>query len=690
MNLQTKQEHQKKNTLIFACLLCVKICVLAFFSSNYQNNLFIPFVKHFLNNFDNPWNYFYQNPTAGIEFPYSPVMLYILSIFYAPIHWCNINLPLLNNIFFKMPTLLADIIIFRLLTKIYPNKKRNILIYYFAAPIIFYACYVHSQVDLIPTTLLFLSVYLLTKGKTASSAISLGLAMSTKLHVVAALPLMLIYAQKKYSFKETAQLLLLSVTTFFVIIFPFYGEGFTHFVLNNPEQSRIYDVFFLIGDVKMYLPVLFVSIFYARFSAFRKINNDLLYTFLALVFSTFVALTFPSPAWYVWLFPFISIFFIKTQEKKPEIFKLFLALNIAYLIYIILFYLPEHADIIFIKQQLSFKLANVKFKNISFTILEAILLTIMYVFYKFGIKSNVYYIKNSPTVIGIAGDSAAGKSTLLSDIKMLLGKNVLEMEGDDDHKWERGDNNWEDFTHLNPKANFLHRQYDDIGRLKRGKSILRAEYNHSTGKFYAPQKVHPDDFIVISGLHSFYLPKMRTIIDLKIYVDTDDALRKHWKIVRDVGNRNKTKKNTLASMKKREGDAKKYIHPQYDFSDIVVRYFTDDAFDLGNKHASFKMKLKITLGSNIPLAQIVSKLEKEIHLTWDYSQDLKNQYLIVDGPIPKESIEALARRYIVNLEDLLGKKPEWLDGYRGLVQLMILLCLSEKIKSLGEKEREKN
>ena len=179
MNLRTKKDYQKKNTLIFACILCAKIFALAFFSSNYQNDLFIPFVKHFLNNFDNPWGHFYQNP-AGIEFPYSPVMLYILSIFYAPIHWCNVNLPVLNNIFFKMPTLLADIIIYSLLTKIYPNKKRNVLIYYFATPIIFYACYVHSQIDLIPTTLLFLSVYLLTTGRITASALSLGLAMGTK------------------------------------------------------------------------------------------------------------------------------------------------------------------------------------------------------------------------------------------------------------------------------------------------------------------------------------------------------------------------------------------------------------------------------------------------------------------------------------------------------------------------------
>ena len=33
-------------------------------------------------------------------------------------------------------------------------------------------------------------------------------------------------------------------------------------------------------------------------------------------------------------------------------------------------------------------------------------------------------------------------------------------EGDGDHKWQRGDSNWSKFTHLDPKANFIHKQAD--------------------------------------------------------------------------------------------------------------------------------------------------------------------------------------------------------------------------------------
>ena len=56
-------------------------------------------------------------------------------------------------------------------------------------------------------------------------------------------------------------------------------------------------------------------------------------------------------------------------------------------------------------------------------------------------------------------------------------------------------------------------------------------------EIYKTKKVEPKDFIVIAGLHPFYLPKLRKNIDLKIYIDTDDKLRRHWKIIRDTKQR---------------------------------------------------------------------------------------------------------------------------------------------------------
>jgi hypothetical protein len=110
----------------FLAILCLKIALLILFSSDYVQKLFIPFIEHFLSNFDNPWQYFYKNPT-GAEFPYSPLMLYVLSFFYLPC-WAS-GLTCLQHVVLKLPTLFSDLLIFWLLFKTFPNKVKEILIF---------------------------------------------------------------------------------------------------------------------------------------------------------------------------------------------------------------------------------------------------------------------------------------------------------------------------------------------------------------------------------------------------------------------------------------------------------------------------------------------------------------------------------------------------------------------------------
>ena len=678
--MQSKELMFKRSSILFAVIIILKIFLLCSFSSDYQNELFIPFVTHFLKNLGNPWDYFHQYG-LGVEFPYSPFMLYIFSLFYFPVHYFGMKGIIIQNFFFKLPILLADVSIFYLLSRMFFDKKK-ILFYYFTAPIILYSSYMHSQLDLIPTALLFFSVYLLVNNKIVSSSILAGLAISTKFHVIAAWPLLLVYVFRKHKLIDVIKFILIPPAIFLFLVFPHFGKGYYYLVLNNPKQVLVYDTFAMIGNVKVYLPFLLVVLLYARFSVFRKVNNDLLYAFLALTFSSFVAFITPAPGWYVWLFPFLSILFIKFSREKFQIILLYITLNVMYLIYMVFFFPPEFIDLIFVDTPLQFKIETTKLHNLSFTMLEATLIASMYTFYKFGIKSNFVYKKRDSTVIGIAGDSGAGKTTLLSDLKSLLGKKVSELEGDADHKWARNDENWEHFTHLNPKANFLYRQYEDLVNLKFGKKIFRPNYDHSIGKFTNLQKIKAGDYIILSGLHTFYLPKMRKVIDFKIYLDTDEVLRKYWKITRDTRKRGYFKEAIIQQIDRRKTDSQKYIYPQKGFADMIVAYFIDGDYKMKNIGTPPKIKLKIIIDSSVHIEEIISRLEKKMKVSWDYSEDLKTQILVLDGWVNDDFLENISKKMIMNLEELLGEKPAWMEGYRGVVQLMVLLILSEKMKMI--------
>ena len=69
-------------------------------------------------------------------------------------------------------------------------------------------------------------------------------------------------------------------------------------------------------------------------------------------------------------------------------------------------------------------------------------------------------------IIGIAGDSGAGKSTILESIqKLLIFDNYIKLETDRYHKWERGDENWKIYTHLDPCSNYLEKMNTDMYNL---------------------------------------------------------------------------------------------------------------------------------------------------------------------------------------------------------------------------------
>jgi uridine kinase len=88
-------------------------------------------------------------------------------------------------------------------------------------------------------------------------------------------------------------------------------------------------------------------------------------------------------------------------------------------------------------------------------------------------------------LITISGSSGVGKTTLSELIRFVLkDKNVTVVNGDDSHKWERQDPNWNVYTHLNPKANNLTDEVKSISTLVQNKSIQRKKYNHDTKKMH--------------------------------------------------------------------------------------------------------------------------------------------------------------------------------------------------------------
>lgn len=345
----------------------------------------------------------------------------------------------------------------------------------------------------------------------------------------------------------------------------------------------------------------------------------------------------------------------------------------------------DYTSLRFLGQEIFLQFTNEKLNGLLFTGLCASLAANLYAVYQLGVRSNLIYYKSSGILIGIGGDSGSGKSTLLHSLQRLLEPSVTLLEGDGDHRWERGHENYQKFTHLNPRANYLERQAENLYLLKKGEIIYRPDYDHSTGKFTEPKPIYPSDYIIISGLYTFYLPKMRKVIDIKLFVDTEEKLRKHWKILRDIKKRGYTKEKILKQIEEREIDSSKYIQPQKNFADMSIEYFAISDFTLTEETTEIQLGLKLTFLSEFSLESLAIHLEEKNYLVdWNYLEDLQRQYFIFYSPIPTNALDSLVEGFIPNPEELVYKEISWDQGYLGTIQFFTLLLIHQKLKDLRE------
>ncbi len=674
--------HQKirKYNLFFIFVLIIKIFVSGVFSSDYQNVLFIPFVNHFVTSLDNPWAWVYLNhDIVKLEFPYHPLMLYTLSPAIFVINHLGLMNVFLVNLFFKLPILFADLLIFHTLVKITRSPIKSFY-YYFCSPIVIYASYMHSQLDIIPVAVMFYAFYLLKSKKILLAASCYALACCFKMNAVLLLPIFIIYLYKHYSIFKAIQSLAVIFSIYLVVSIPYiFDEGYRFLVLFNDKQNLFFNLGITMGNIMVYIPLLCLLFVYLKFLSYQKVNFNLLDAFCCMTNSIFLLMIQPqSPAWFVWIIPFLCLFIINFSEEKKHMYIYYSVLNLVYISFFLFFHVGDYGDLTFLTHRINMKIDNHFLSNCLFTLLEAQLIAIIYFIYNLAIRNNDIYNKKQAVLIGISGDSGSGKTTLLKDLMDILKDELLVLEGDGAHKWQRGSYHWTKFTHLDPKANYLYQQADKLYNLKHMHSINYRNYNHDTGRFNIIRNLVPKKFIVIAGLHVFYLPKMRKLIDIKIYINTADDLRLYWKIKRDTTERCYTIQEVKKQFSNRRKDADKYIRPQKQFADMIITYFTED--DIENNASDPHIKLRIDVDSNLDLSDLLEYLEENhFPYTWDYSDDLKTQYLVLDKDFSKSNLDNLVYQ-IANYDEITSYNLGLKAGFRGIIQVIILKMLSEKLR----------
>lgn len=254
-----------------------------------------------------------------------------------------------------------------------------------------------------------------------------------------------------------------------------------------------------------------------------------------------------------------------------------------------------------------------------------------------------------PIILGIVGDSAAGKTTLTRGIAQVLGEeNVVAICTDDYHRYDRKQRAEMGISALHPDCNYLDIIEQHLQDLRNGKAILKPIYNHTTGGFDAPEYIQPRKFVIVEGLLGYSTKLARSAYDVKVYLAPPENLRAKWKIKRDTRKRGYTDEQVLQALQQREPDSEAFIRPQRQWADMIVSFIPpSDESEEGN---DLLLNVELVLRPTIPHPDFTHILDDHgndlgdaIRLNLDRDMGKPVDVLCVDGRANAKQVQQLER-----------------------------------------------
>ncbi len=179
-----------------------------------------------------------------------------------------------------------------------------------------------------------------------------------------------------------------------------------------------------------------------------------------------------------------------------------------------------------------------------------------------------------PIIIGIAGGTGSGKTTLVKKLNDVLGDEVVALTHDYYYKaydhLELKDRKRLNFDH--PNLFDTDMLINDLTALKDGKSIERPIYSFAEyTRMKETVRVDPKKVIIIEGILIFENKELRDLLDIKVYVDTDADVRIIRRILRDVKERGRDLDSVISQyLNTVKIMHEEFVEPSKKHADIII------------------------------------------------------------------------------------------------------------------------
>lgn len=149
-----------------------------------------------------------------------------------------------------------------------------------------------------------------------------------------------------------------------------------------------------------------------------------------------------------------------------------------------------------------------------------------------------------PIIIGVSGGSGSGKTTIVDIIMDALGKEDVIVIKHDDYYKDQSDLSYEErivvnYDHPNSLDNDLF--IDQLIALSNGQMINKPVYDFTIhNRKTQTEQVHPAKVIILEGILLLEDVRIRDLMNIKVYVETDPDLRFIRRLDRDINERGRT------------------------------------------------------------------------------------------------------------------------------------------------------
>jgi uridine kinase len=176
-----------------------------------------------------------------------------------------------------------------------------------------------------------------------------------------------------------------------------------------------------------------------------------------------------------------------------------------------------------------------------------------------------------PYLVGITGGSASGKTTFLRrllaafperDICLISQDNYYHPR-DQQFRDEQGVENFDLPSSIDSLAYAA-----DVRQLRTGQEVRRQEYTFNNPNVVPAELVfRPAPIVVVEGIFVFYFEEIAKLLDLKVYIDAQEHVKLHRRIVRDRDERGYDLQDVLYRY---TPTYEKYIQPFKADADIII------------------------------------------------------------------------------------------------------------------------